>query len=298
MHGISYSEHKTSDYIWRQVNILAGHQELVLSTVKLHKLSWFGSVMSAITICCQKSCYVLWGTVDGSYHRGRPRKSWSTTSRNVHCRRYCASRWKKSLGTIVAEASVGVPPVTLGRQGAYERSRASSTKQQLASQLVALCLFTSLPIRCCLVIFNIFISKFVLLLASDVSQLHWNQATQFRWQFWASSCKHRVPAASVGLVWICGSDQHLSRQWQWCCNSSTWTRKCSSARSNIEKHAVHLWSERQHVYCFSWRSPENNFSFFFSLAAHGALLGYHYWIKSFLLFFWCNFLSETWSICT
>jgi hypothetical protein len=44
MLGISYREHKTNEYVWQQVSILAGPQELLLSTVKRRKLSWFGHV--------------------------------------------------------------------------------------------------------------------------------------------------------------------------------------------------------------------------------------------------------------
>ena len=42
--GISYREHKTNEYIWQRVSILAGRQELPLSTVKHHKLSLLGHV--------------------------------------------------------------------------------------------------------------------------------------------------------------------------------------------------------------------------------------------------------------
>ena len=44
MLGTSYREHKMNDYVWQQVAILAGPQELLLSTVQHHKLSWFGHV--------------------------------------------------------------------------------------------------------------------------------------------------------------------------------------------------------------------------------------------------------------
>ena len=46
MLGISYQEHKTNEYLWQHVNIIARRQELLLSTVKRPKLSWFGHV------CC------------------------------------------------------------------------------------------------------------------------------------------------------------------------------------------------------------------------------------------------------
>ena len=40
MLGTSYKGHKTNE----QVNILAGRQELLTSTTKRRKLSWFGQV--------------------------------------------------------------------------------------------------------------------------------------------------------------------------------------------------------------------------------------------------------------
>ena len=37
-------EHKTNEYVWELVNIRVGRQEVLLSTVERHKLSWFGHV--------------------------------------------------------------------------------------------------------------------------------------------------------------------------------------------------------------------------------------------------------------
>ena len=53
-------------------SILAGRQELLLSTVKRRKLSWFGHVCRHDTL----PMIILQGTVDGSRRRARPRKSW------------------------------------------------------------------------------------------------------------------------------------------------------------------------------------------------------------------------------
>ena len=39
MLGKSHSEHKTNEYVWHQVHILAGRQELLQSTIKCRKLS-------------------------------------------------------------------------------------------------------------------------------------------------------------------------------------------------------------------------------------------------------------------
>ena len=41
---MSYREHETNEYVWQPVSVLAGRQELLLSTVKRGKLSWFGHV--------------------------------------------------------------------------------------------------------------------------------------------------------------------------------------------------------------------------------------------------------------
>ena len=68
---ISYRAHKTNEKVWEQVSILAGPQELLLSTVKRRKLSWFGRLGRHDTL----PKFMLQGTVDGRRHRGRPRKS-------------------------------------------------------------------------------------------------------------------------------------------------------------------------------------------------------------------------------
>ena len=39
MLGISQREHRTNEYVWQQVSILAAPQELLLSTVKRRKLN-------------------------------------------------------------------------------------------------------------------------------------------------------------------------------------------------------------------------------------------------------------------
>ena len=65
--GLSYKEHKTNEYVWQQVNILAGRREFLLSTVIRRKLSWFGHVCRHDT----PPTIIPQGTVDG-----RPHKSW------------------------------------------------------------------------------------------------------------------------------------------------------------------------------------------------------------------------------
>ena len=76
MLGISYREHrKTNEYVLPQVDILAGRQELLLSTARRRKPSWFDHV-------CRHDAppeIILQGTVDGSRRRGRLRKSWKNS---------------------------------------------------------------------------------------------------------------------------------------------------------------------------------------------------------------------------
>ena len=71
MLGISYREHKTSECVWQQVDILARRRELLLSGVA----SYHGLATSVVVIRCWRSYYrEQW--VDGCRRRGRPRKSW------------------------------------------------------------------------------------------------------------------------------------------------------------------------------------------------------------------------------
>ena len=72
MLGISYSEHKTKEYVWQQVNIQTAHQELLLSTVKRRKLSWFNHVCRHDTL----PKIIRQGTVDGRCRKDRQCKSW------------------------------------------------------------------------------------------------------------------------------------------------------------------------------------------------------------------------------
>ena len=68
MIGISYREHKTNEYVWHQVSILAGPQELLLTGVA----SFHGSAMSVATIRCRGSYYkVPWTAEVDPVSRGR-----------------------------------------------------------------------------------------------------------------------------------------------------------------------------------------------------------------------------------
>ena len=77
MLGISYREHKTYDYVWQQVSILARPQEHLLSTVKRHKLSWFGYVCRHDTLLK----IILHGSMDGRRCRGRLHKLWKDNAK-------------------------------------------------------------------------------------------------------------------------------------------------------------------------------------------------------------------------
>ena len=53
MLGVSYREHKTNEYVWQQVIIHTGRQELLLSSVA----SYHGSAVSLMMVRCQRSYY-------------------------------------------------------------------------------------------------------------------------------------------------------------------------------------------------------------------------------------------------
>jgi len=69
---ISYTEHKTNDFVWTTVNQHAGQQEPLLSTIKRRKLAWYGHVTHHDSL----SKTILQGYMDGKRKRGRPRKTW------------------------------------------------------------------------------------------------------------------------------------------------------------------------------------------------------------------------------
>ena len=112
MLGISCPEHKTTDYVWQQVSILAGPQEFLLSTVKRRKLSWLGHVCRHDTL----PKIILQGSMDRRRRRGSPRKSWKDNIKD----------WTdQSIDVIIAprcrgQASMGIcrgTPTTPGRHG-------------------------------------------------------------------------------------------------------------------------------------------------------------------------------------
>ena len=111
MLGISYREHKASEYVWHQVSILAGLQELLLSTV--------------CRVCrhdtLSKILLYIQGCVDGRRRRGGPRESWNDNIREWMGQSMSSllrlagdrRRW----AAITTEASVGVPQRRLGVTG-------------------------------------------------------------------------------------------------------------------------------------------------------------------------------------
>ena len=70
---MSYRDHKTNEYLWKQVNILAGRRALLLPTINRRKLSWFGHACSHDTL----PKIIQLGKTDRSHRRGRPRKTWT-----------------------------------------------------------------------------------------------------------------------------------------------------------------------------------------------------------------------------
>ena len=89
MLGISYKEHKTNQYVWKRVNILAGCQELLLSTVA----SCHGSAMSAVMMRCRKSCYKKrWMAVVAEEDRVKHGRTTLRDGWASQCRHCCASR--------------------------------------------------------------------------------------------------------------------------------------------------------------------------------------------------------------
>ena len=69
---ISYLEHKTSYWVWSEINFLVGPQEPLPATVKRRKLAWFGHVTSHDSL----SKTILQSILEGGRRRGRQRKYW------------------------------------------------------------------------------------------------------------------------------------------------------------------------------------------------------------------------------
>ena len=70
---IPYTEHRTTEYVWKRVDDICGAHPRLLSCVRERKLKWYGH------ICRHNSLAktVLKGTVTVGRSRGRPRKRWN-----------------------------------------------------------------------------------------------------------------------------------------------------------------------------------------------------------------------------
>ena len=106
MLGMSYRELKTNECVWQQVNILAGLQEILLSTVRRRKLSWFGHECRHGML----SKIILQGTVaeEDLVNHGRTisRNGWKAQSMSSLLR-IADDRGRRAV--IAADASFGVP---------------------------------------------------------------------------------------------------------------------------------------------------------------------------------------------
>ena len=69
---ISYTEHKTNEFVRNRVEELTGPQELLLETVKRRKLTWYGHVNRHNSLAKT----IMQGSVEGSRRRGKQRKCW------------------------------------------------------------------------------------------------------------------------------------------------------------------------------------------------------------------------------
>ena len=99
---------------WQQVTILAGRQELLLSTAKRRKLSWFGHVCRHDTLLKT----ILEGTLDGGGRRASPRKSWKDNieewTGQLMSLLLCIADDRGRWAVIAAVASVGIPQRRMG----------------------------------------------------------------------------------------------------------------------------------------------------------------------------------------
>ena len=76
--GISYKEHITKEEVRSRIRKAIGPYEELLSTVKRHKMKWYGHVTRASGLAKT----VLQGTVRGGRRRGRQRKRWEDNTQD------------------------------------------------------------------------------------------------------------------------------------------------------------------------------------------------------------------------
>ena len=69
---ISYTEHKTNEFVRKRVEEFAGPQEQLLETVKRRKLTWYGHVNRHNSLAKT----IMQGFVEGTRRRGKQRKCW------------------------------------------------------------------------------------------------------------------------------------------------------------------------------------------------------------------------------
>ena len=83
---MSYTEHRKSEFVRKQVTNYAGRQEPLLATVKRRKLAWNGRISRQGSL----AKIILHGTVDGKQRRCRPCWTMVQTGRNSPLPGCCA----------------------------------------------------------------------------------------------------------------------------------------------------------------------------------------------------------------
>ena len=74
---IPYTEHRTTEYVWKRIDDICGVHPRLLSCVRQRKLRWYGHVCRHTSLAKT----VQQGTVAGGRGRGRPRKRWNENIR-------------------------------------------------------------------------------------------------------------------------------------------------------------------------------------------------------------------------
>ena len=97
---VSYRQHKTNEYVWQQVSILAGCHALLLTTVRRRKLSWFGHV-------CRHDTPPKMSQTKSVNHGRTP----SNNGQASHCRHCCASLMTEADGQSSLEMHLSGHPI-------------------------------------------------------------------------------------------------------------------------------------------------------------------------------------------
>ena len=77
--SISYTEHRTNEFVGQQVTNHAGSEEPLLATVKRRELAWYGHKSRQDSL----AKIILQGTVEGKKTRVRSMKSWLDTIKDL-----------------------------------------------------------------------------------------------------------------------------------------------------------------------------------------------------------------------